>query len=117
MLSFGEESKGQLGHGNLKGRRVPKVIEALSDRRVVAIAAGGAHSMVLTDAGEVLSFGEGKHGQLGHGDEEDQLVPKVIEALSDRRVVAIAAGGAHSMVLTDEGGAVSYTHLTLPTKA
>ena len=37
--------------------------------------------MVLTDEGEVLSFGSGAHGRLGHGDAEDQLVPTVIAGL------------------------------------
>ena len=37
--------------------------------------------MVLTDEGEVHSFGWGRDGPLGHGDEENQLVPKVIAGL------------------------------------
>ena len=84
------------------------MIEALRDRRVVAIAACGAYSMVLTDEGEVLSFGGGEDGQLGHGDRKDQLVPKVIEALRGMRVVAMALGSKHSMVLIDEGIVLSF---------
>ena len=87
---------------------MPKVIEALRGRRVVAIAVGGLHSIVLTDEGEVLSFGAGSYGKLGHGDEVSQLVPKVIGALRDRRVVAIAAGNFHSMVLADKGAVLSF---------
>ena len=60
---------------------MPRVIEALRGVRVVAVAAGCGHSLVLTDGGTVLSFGQGEDGKLGHGDQEDQLVPKVIEAL------------------------------------
>ena len=49
--------------------------------------------MVLTDEGAVLSFGDVRWGQLGHGDgDEDQLEPKEIEALRDVRCVAISAG-------------------------
>ena len=108
VLSLGYGNAGLLGHGDMDDQRVPKVIEALRDVRVVAIAAGGVHSMALTDEGAVLSFGHGKHGQLGHGDEEDLLVPKVIEALRGVRVVAIVAGLDHSMVLTDEGIVLSF---------
>ena len=69
--------------------------------RVVAIAAGGDHSMVLTNEGEVLSFGSGCNRKLGHGDYKDQLEPMVIacEALRGVRVVAIAAGFHHSVML------------------
>ena len=81
VLSFGKGEDGQLGHGEEVNQLVPRVIEALSGTRVVAIAAGGGHSMVLTGEGTVLSFGDGVSGRLGHGDEEDQLVPKVIAGL------------------------------------
>ena len=43
----------------------PKVIEALRGVRVVAIAAGSRHSMVLTDEGEVLSFGSNGGEEIG----------------------------------------------------
>ena len=48
---------------------------------MVVIAAGGGHSMVMTDEGEVLSFGEGAYGRLGHGDWVSWREPKVIEGL------------------------------------
>ncbi len=108
VLSFGMGRCGRLGHGDREHQLVPKVIEALRDTRVVAIAAGSFHSMVLTDEGTVLSFGDGGYGKLGHGNKEEQHVPKVVEALRGVRVVAIAAGDEHSMVLTDEGVMLSF---------
>ena len=108
VLSFGHGDYGRLGHGDEENQREPKVIEALRGERAVAVAAGGLHSLVLTDDGAVLSFGDCQFGQLGHGDVEGQLVPRVIEALRGRRVVAIAAGLEYSMVLTDEGAVLSF---------
>ena len=108
VLSFGAGRLLQLGHGDAVHRREPKVIETLRGVRVVAIAAGDCHNMVLTDEGVVLSFGPGLYGRLGHADEEDQLRPKAIEALRDKRVVAMAAGGGHSLVLTDRGDVFSF---------
>ena len=109
VLSFGSGVDGRLGHGDEDDQFEPEVIEALRGVRVVVIAAGGSHSMVLTDMGEVLSFGRGALGPLGHGDdEEDQHEPKVIEALRGTRVVAIASGDMHSMVLTDDGTVLSF---------
>ena len=110
VLSFGDGEFGQLGHGDRAWapQLVPKMIEALRGMCVVAIAAGDSHSMVLTDEGAVLSFGLGEDGQLGHGDEKDRLKPTTIEALRGVRVVAAAAGGFHSMVLTDEGSVLSF---------
>ena len=40
---------------------------------------GIGHSLVLSEARVVYSFGFGDGGKLGHGDEEDQLTPKAID--------------------------------------
>ena len=56
--------------------------------------------MVLTNRGDVMSFGMGSSGQLGQ--------PTVIKALCKKRVVAMTAGDAHAIVLTDEGTVFSF---------
>ena len=48
---------------------------------VQSVAAGCAHSMACTAAGEVYSWGSGQHGQLGHGGPLDERIPRVIQAL------------------------------------
>ena len=108
VLSFGQGAKGQLGHGDSGTVFVPKEIEALHGVRVVAVAAGASHSMVLTDQGMVLSFGNGTHGQLGHGHSGYLFHPMAIEALRGMRAVAIAAGYNHSMVLTSAGAVLTF---------
>jgi alpha-tubulin suppressor-like RCC1 family protein len=104
VLSFGDGDFGRLGHGDNEEQHTPKVIEALRSERVVAVSAGDQHSLVLTEAGDVLSFGDG----VGHGDTQHYLTPKVIEALRDERVVAVAAGNGHSLVLTEAGAVLSF---------
>ena len=53
-----------------------------------------------TAAGRLYSFGYGEFGQLGHGDEEDVLAPKLVEALQGEQVVGAAARSYHSLVWT-----------------
>jgi alpha-tubulin suppressor-like RCC1 family protein len=108
VMSFGYGGHGRFGHGDDEDQSMPKVIEALRGERVVAVAAGECHSLVLTEAGAVLSFGMGDHGCLGHGDEEEQHTPKGIEALREERVVAVAAGGAHSLCVLQDGRAFGW---------
>jgi alpha-tubulin suppressor-like RCC1 family protein len=68
------------------------------------IGAGQEHSLATTGKeGEVLSFGNGMFGQLGHGREGNAVVPRLIEALRGVVVKHVAAGGFHSMVLTGGG--------------
>jgi len=107
VISFGSGPHGMIGQDLPMSRLVPSAIETLGNRHVLAIAMGREHTIVLTDEGDVLSFGYGGFGALGHGDLENQLTPKVVEALRGRRVVAISAGAKQSLVFTDDGAVLS----------
>ena len=83
-FTFGCGGNGRLGHGDMADRLAPRRIEALRGVRIAAVSAGSAHSLALTDAGEVYSFGAGANGRLGHGrDRADQHSPRRIEALRE----------------------------------
>ncbi|OCT92505.1 hypothetical protein XELAEV_18015562mg [Xenopus laevis] len=104
VYSWGEAEDGKLGHGNRSPCDRPRVIESLRGTEVVDIAAGGAHSACITAAGELYTWGKGRYGRLGHGDSEDQLKPKLVEALQGYRVMDIACGSgdAQTLCLTDD---------------
>ncbi|TVU35259.1 hypothetical protein EJB05_17138, partial [Eragrostis curvula] len=71
--------------------------------KVVAVAAGEAHTLALTGDGEVYSWGRGMFGRLGTGREGDELVPTavapVVTGRARPRFVAVAAGAYHSLAL------------------
>ncbi|KAG9492304.1 hypothetical protein GDO78_000687 [Eleutherodactylus coqui] len=104
VYSWGEAEDGKLGHGNRSPCDRPRVIESLRGTEVIDIAAGGAHSACITAAGELYTWGKGRYGRLGHGDSEDQLKPKLVEALQGYRVIDIACGSgdAQTLCLTDD---------------
>ena len=80
-------------------------ISSLTPLPIIDVAAGSHHTLALTAAGEVYSFGVGRRGQLGHANNSNQLLPKRIEALEKVRAVRVYAGGDSSAVLSDEGEA------------
>ena len=80
----------------------------LASAFVVAVSAGGDHSLALAADGAVWSWGWGDFGNLGHGDEQDQLLPKKLEALASRRVVAVSAAAVHSLALTADGAVFAW---------
>ncbi|XP_045760290.1 probable E3 ubiquitin-protein ligase HERC2 isoform X8 [Maniola jurtina] len=110
VYSWGEGEDGKLGHGNRVSYDRPKLITALSGLEVVAIACGGAHSACLTARGRIYTWGKGRYGRLGHGDSEDQLVPKLVEALSSYRVIDVACGSgdAQTLCITDDDNVWSW---------
>lgn len=51
-------------------RYLPTRVHGLDGLRVVEAECGWRHSAVVTDAGQVYTFGWSKYGQLGHGDHQ-----------------------------------------------
>ena len=74
----------------------------------MSVSAGDDHSLALTADGAVWSWGWGASGQLGHGDERRQLLPKKVEAFAGQRVVAVSAGDSHSLAITADGAVWSW---------
>ena len=111
-----ENRRGILGHGRLEGvdpltaylHPTPTVTPCSPASRVVAVATHSLHTLALTAAGEVYSFGYGVMGQLGHGDTQTCWHPKHIEALHGVHVKGIAAGEQHSLVVDHLGVAYSF---------
>jgi len=101
VWSWGDGWRGKLGHGDEQSQPLPKKVEALAGQHVVAVSAGGGHSLALTADGSVWSWGDGRCGQLCHGDQQDQLLPKKVEAFAEQRVVAASAGEHHSAITAD----------------
>ena len=53
-------------------------------------------------------WGQGACGKLGHGDEQNQLLPKKVEAFTGQRVVAVSAGARHSLAIATSGAGFTW---------
>ncbi|GJJ75874.1 hypothetical protein EMPS_08232 [Entomortierella parvispora] len=115
LYSWGSGRHGQLGHGDLVSEEHPKVIESLQGIRITSAACGSSFSIVLSETGDVYTFGLNDHGQLGIGAEGAgksntafaQLIEFPIgnhdEEDNDVNIVKVACGTAHSVVIDDQG--------------
>jgi len=101
---------GLLGHseGVTRLNTPTRFPSTLGDERAVSVAAGRYHSLALTAGGAVFTWGDGDYGKLGHGDEQNQLLPKKVEAFAGRRVVAVSAGDGHSLAIIADGAVWSW---------
>ncbi|MFB5269427.1 OmpL47-type beta-barrel domain-containing protein [Paenibacillus enshidis] len=104
VLSWGDNSSGQLGTGSKTSSDVPSVVPGLS--HVVAIAAGDGFSLALTAEGKVWTWGDGEDGKLGTGTLSSSSVPQRIERLDN--IVTISAGYAHANALAKDGTVWSW---------
>lgn len=105
VWSWGDNSIGQLGNPQLYSQQpVPKKIEGIDS--VVAIAAGGTHSLALKSDGTVWTWGSNFNGELGIGSNKSSYVPVKIPSLSG--VKAISAGAFYSLALKSDGSVWSW---------
>ncbi|KAH9318333.1 hypothetical protein KI387_020102, partial [Taxus chinensis] len=54
--------------------------------------------------GEVLSWGRGNSGQLGHGDCESIIKPRLVKSLENIAIHSMSAGWSHSAFVSAENG-------------
>ncbi len=109
VFACGKNTHGQLGTGSNNASEIMlEPVAALTGTPVVAVAAGSAHSVLLTATGLVYVCGLGASGQLGLGDTGDRAFPCLVVSLSDHIVVAVAAGLGHTLVATSGGRAFAF---------
>ncbi|KAL4159198.1 hypothetical protein PRNP1_004964 [Phytophthora ramorum] len=82
--------------------------KALHRTAIAMIACGAQHSLAITDAGELYTWGSGEDGRLGHGDMRDRAVPRKVMSLLRESVVGASCGGAHTAVLTSKGKVFTF---------
>nr|GEV34951.1 ultraviolet-B receptor UVR8 isoform X1 [Tanacetum cinerariifolium] len=116
LYMWGKSSSGQLGLGRKVAKviPVPSKVEFLNGVPIKMAALGSDHSIAVTETGEVLSWGGGESGRLGHGHKSSLLgflsssseyTPRLIKELEGVKVRSIAAGMLHSACI-DENGSV-----------
>ena len=75
---------------------------------LVTVAQHAAASKAPAPDGSVGGEGEVVVCSSRHGDEQNQLLPKKIEALAGQRAVAVSVGGAHCLAITVDGAVWSW---------
>ncbi|KAF9419106.1 hypothetical protein HW555_004277 [Spodoptera exigua] len=78
----------------------PARVAVPGGHRIVAVACGLHHTVLLTEHGDVLTFGSNQYGQLGAG---DIAVHHRIVRVRVPKASSVAAGSNHTAVLTREG--------------
>lgn len=113
--TWGSNDRGQLGDGTLVNRTTPVLVAGLlADQRVVQVSGGGrssfSSSAALGEDGRVYTWGSGERGRLGNGTlTARQTTPVLVGGLiADVRVVEIAVGLRHTVVLGDDGRVFSW---------
>uniref|UniRef100_A0A4X1W7C0 Protein RCC2 n=1 Tax=Sus scrofa TaxID=9823 RepID=A0A4X1W7C0_PIG len=130
LYSFGCPEYGQLGHNSdgkfiaraqrieydceLVPRRVAIFIEKTKDGQILPVpnvvvrdvACGANHTLVLDSQKRVFSWGFGGYGRLGHAEQKDEMVPRLVKLFDfpGRGASQIYAGYTCSFAVSEVGG-------------
>jgi len=114
LYAFGDNHSGQLGSTTNNGTQKPDatptaVVLPGATGPVAQVAAGAAHSLVVTSTGQLYAFGENSDGQLGNRTHTRTEIPPnptprlVTLPGATGPASQVAAGGEDSLVVTATG--------------
>ncbi|NXI76996.1 RPGR regulator, partial [Rhipidura dahli] len=101
VYTFGLGQYGQLGHGTFVFESsVPKSVKRLKRHKIRNIACGENHTAVIAENGLMFTFGDGRHGKLGFGEESftNLFDPTLCYNFLKFTVLSVACGGCHMLV-------------------
>jgi len=119
LYGFGSNDHCQLGIGKKSFQeKVPVLLTAgvlslyenpVEDLNVVAVSCGFHHTLFLTDRGRVICCGSNKFGQLGYGNNVNQMTaPEFVDEKWLKNIVQIACGEYFSVALNRMGSVFTF---------
>ena len=80
LWTFGENSCGQLGHGDTTHKNTPKIISTLKDIQQISYGCCGQHFLAKNSQNQIFVTGNNSKGQLGTGDTQSLSILKEINS-------------------------------------
>lgn len=108
LYSWGYNTWGQLGHDpeiTSECILLPTVVPPMQSPagallRIIKVACGGSHTVVLAEDNSVWSWGRGANGRLGLGSTSDCCRPQRVADLASQVVVSVSCGFSHTVIST-----------------
>ncbi|RLU20163.1 hypothetical protein DMN91_006770 [Ooceraea biroi] len=106
VYAWGLNTFGQLGLNDDINRSGPFQLPTLRNAKVCYAACGEEFSVFLTIDGGVFTCGAGMYGQLGHGTNTTEILPRQVMELMGSTVTQICCGKKHTLALVPSRGRV-----------
>ena len=102
---MGSNTEGRLGidDQSVTFSSSPCLVSNLSDKSPVKLACGWGHTAVITESGDLFSWGVGEFGALGLGSISTQWSPQKVSLLSQFDPMQVSCGSRHMAVLSKSG--------------
>ncbi len=111
VWTWGDNTYGQLGSNRSSTENSPVAVQKSDGNRlfnIIDISAGGNHSVALDLQGFVWTWGSNWRGQLGRTTSFQDSNPEIINNKQMGEIIAIAAGGNHTLAVDRNGEVWSW---------
>ena len=109
LFTWGSGIRGKLGHGNDEKISAPALVQgALISKKVLAVSAGYAYTACVTSDGDLYTWGDGKYGILGHGDDNIRYLPTRNTFFGTLKIVQVMARTRHTACVTGNGALYTW---------
>jgi hypothetical protein len=108
VYTWGIAENGRLGHGHDNSNEMvstPTCVDNFCERNLVVtmVSCGSAHTAVVTDSGNLFTFGWNYYNQCGKGDRDvDYFLPDQVNG-EYQGIVSVSCGFAHTGFITKSG--------------
>ncbi|XVF06631.1 hypothetical protein REPUB_Repub06bG0066400 [Reevesia pubescens] len=111
VFTWGSNREGQLGYTAIDTQPTPRRVNSLRSR-IVAVAAANKHTAVVSESGEVFTWGCNREGQLGYGtsNSASNYTPRIVEYLKGKVFIGVATAKYHTIVLGADGEVYTWGH-------
>lgn len=106
VFGWGKNACGQLGVSDDQSRFYPTQLKTLRSIGVRHVSAGEDFSVFLTRDGGVFTCGSGQFGQLGHGNENNEVLPRKVIELMGTICSQISCGNKHTLTYVPSRGRI-----------
>ncbi|XP_070189612.1 X-linked retinitis pigmentosa GTPase regulator-like isoform X2 [Littorina saxatilis] len=99
LYTFGDGPNGQLGLGvSVLESQSPSLVKL--PFKVSQVCCGENFTAIVSEKGQLYTFGDGRHGKLGLGQESfsNQFTPQKVDRFQKFVVTQVACGGCHMIV-------------------
>ncbi|KAJ5066665.1 adp-ribosylation factor f-related [Anaeramoeba ignava] len=101
LVTWGNNSYGQLAHGDLNDREKPELVHTKIEN-IETISAGGHHLFIITKNNEIYCCGKNTHGQLGLNDKihRKELTQPYFPPFIGK-IREISCGDEHTIIISE----------------
>jgi alpha-tubulin suppressor-like RCC1 family protein len=105
IYTMGSNTEGRLGidDQSVTFSSSPCLVSKLTDKNPVKLACGWGHTAVITESGELYTWGVGEFGALGLGSISTQWSPEKVSLFHQFDPIQVSCGSRHMAVLSKSG--------------